>query len=40
VQNPGNYSVTLDANDLSSGVYIYTLKSAGSIMSHKMILMK
>ncbi|MBN1482460.1 T9SS type A sorting domain-containing protein [candidate division KSB1 bacterium] len=40
VQNPGNYSVTFDANDLSSGVYIYTLKSAGSIMSHKMILMK
>jgi len=40
VQNPGNYSVTLDAKDLSSGVYTYTLKSAGSIMSHKMILMK
>ncbi|RPH98796.1 MAG: T9SS C-terminal target domain-containing protein [Calditrichaeota bacterium] len=40
MQNPGDYSVTLDADALSSGVYIYTLTSAGSTMSHKMVLMK
>ncbi len=40
VQNPGVYTVTFDAKDLSSGVYIYTLKSAQTVMSHKMVLMK
>ena len=40
VQSAGNYQITFDARDLSSGVYIYTLKSAESIMSNKMILLK
>jgi len=40
VQSAGNYQVTFDARDLSSGVYIYTLKSAESMMSNKMILLK
>ncbi|OQX84378.1 hypothetical protein B6D60_09490, partial [candidate division KSB1 bacterium 4484_87] len=40
VQPAGNYQVAFDARDLSSGVYIYTLKSAESTMSNKMILMK
>jgi hypothetical protein len=40
VQNPGVYNVTFDAQDLSSGVYIYTLKSANAVMSNKMVLMK
>jgi hypothetical protein len=40
VKNAGVYNVTFDAEELSSGVYIYTLKSAESVMSNKMILMK
>jgi hypothetical protein len=40
VQNPGVYNVTFDAQNLSSGVYIYTLKTTDSVKSNKMILMK
>jgi hypothetical protein len=40
VQNPGVYNVTFDAQDLSSGIYIYTLKSANAVISNKMVLMK
>ena len=40
VQTAGNYQVTFDARDLSSGVYIYTLKSSESVLTNKMILMK
>ncbi len=40
VQTPGAYNVTFDAEELSSGVYIYTLKSANAVMSNKMVLMK
>jgi hypothetical protein len=36
----GTYQVHFDAQDLPSGVYIYTLKSAHSVQSHKMVLMK
>ena len=36
----GKYSVNFDASDLSSGIYIYMLRSAGKMMSRKMILMK
>jgi hypothetical protein len=40
VKNAGNYQVTFDSQDLSSGVYIYTLKSAQSVLSNKMILIR
>jgi hypothetical protein len=40
VQNPGVYNITFDAQNLSSGVYIYTLKTATAVMSNKMVLMK
>jgi len=39
-KNTGNYQVTFDAKDLPSGVYIYTLKSAQSVMSNKMVFMR
>ncbi len=39
-QYPGTYSVTFDAHEQTSGVYIYTLKSASSITSRKMVVMK
>jgi len=40
VKNAGNYQVIFDSKDLPSGVYVYTLKSAQSIMSNKMILIR
>ncbi len=40
VKNAGNYKVTFDSRNLPSGVYIYTLKSARSVKSNKMILMR
>jgi hypothetical protein len=40
VKNAGNFQVTFDAKDLPSGVYVYTLKSAQSVMSNKMILIR
>ncbi len=40
VKNPGVYNVSFDAHHLPSGVYIYTLKSADAVMSHKMVLMR
>jgi hypothetical protein len=40
VQNAGVYSVTFDASHLSSGIYIYTLKTTSKIISKKMVLMK
>jgi hypothetical protein len=39
-KEPGVHHVTFDASDLSSGVYIYSLKSSESVISKKMILMK
>ena len=40
VQTAGDYRITLDGQQLPSGVYIYTLKSAQSVLSNKMILMR
>ncbi|MCB0284283.1 MAG: cellulase family glycosylhydrolase [Calditrichaeota bacterium] len=39
-QAPGNYSVTFNATDLSSGVYYYTLTAGSFKQSHKMLLMR
>lgn len=39
-QAPGNYQVTLDAAHLASGVYIYSLKTAGAIIRKRMLLIK
>jgi Secretion system C-terminal sorting domain len=36
----GDYTVNFNASNLSSGVYIYQLKTGSSIISRKMILMK
>jgi len=39
-QNPGNYKVTFDASNLSSGVYYYQLKRGSLVKTKKMIIMK
>ena len=39
-QNSGRYNVTFDANDLSSGIYIYVLKAGSYLTSKKLILLK
>ncbi len=39
-QTPGNYEVTFNANNLSSGVYFYKLVAGNFIQTRKMILMK
>lgn len=39
-QTAGNHTVEFDASDLSSGVYMYRLKSAGSMLTRKMTLIK
>ncbi|MFH0735356.1 MAG: phosphodiester glycosidase family protein [bacterium] len=39
-QNPGNYSVNFDAQNLSSGVYFYTLKTNNFTQTKKMILVR
>jgi len=36
----GNYSVEFDASQLSSGVYIYQLKSGNTLLTKKMIVVK
>lgn len=38
--SPGSYEVTFDADQLSSGVYFYTLSSGGFVETKKMILLK
>ncbi|RPH93518.1 MAG: T9SS C-terminal target domain-containing protein [Calditrichaeota bacterium] len=40
VQNAGNYQVIFDAKDLPTGIYLYTLRSAQSVLSQKMVLMR
>ncbi|MEG8946109.1 Ig-like domain-containing protein [Rosettibacter firmus] len=40
IQNPGNYRVTFNASNLSSGVYYYRLKANNYSESKKMILLK
>ena len=40
VQQPSNYQVTFEANDLASGVYMYRLQAANTTITKKMILLK
>ena len=39
-KDPGNYDVSFDASSLSSGVYLYTIKSGSFVQTRKMLLMK
>ncbi|MDX1702266.1 MAG: M1 family aminopeptidase, partial [Melioribacteraceae bacterium] len=39
-QKPGNYQVTFDASNLTSGVYYYQLKVADFVQTNKMLLLK
>ncbi len=39
-QNAGTYSINFDASNLSSGTYIYTIKSGSFFKSNKMMLVK
>ena len=39
-QSAGNYSVTLDAGSLSSGVYYYRLQAADGVTTKKMVLVR
>ena len=39
-QNAGQYTVTFDASNLASGVYVYRLQSGGQIITRKMLLIK
>lgn len=38
--SPGNYEVTFDGSELTSGVYFYVLESGGNRLSRKMLLLK
>ena len=40
IQPPGNYEVTFDANNLSSSVYYYQIKSGNFVKTRKMILLR
>jgi hypothetical protein len=40
VKEAGRYEVTFNASSLSSGVYVYRLKTADKIISKKMILLR
>lgn len=40
IMKPGNYEVTFDASDLSSGVYFYKLQSEGFLETKRMLLLK
>ena len=37
---PGYYSITFEANSLSSGVYIYQLQMGNKIITKRMLLLK
>ncbi|MCH7772138.1 MAG: VCBS repeat-containing protein [Bacteroidetes bacterium] len=39
-QNTGKYSVTVDASNLTSGIYIYKLTAGAFVQSRKMILLR
>jgi hypothetical protein len=39
-QSPGNYSITFEADNLSSGVYYYSLKVGNYIETKKMVLIR
>jgi hypothetical protein len=40
VQNMGQYHVRFDASDLSSGIYVYRLKTENQIITKRMVLMQ
>ncbi len=40
VQNAGTYQLNFDASKLSSGTYIYQIKSGSFVQSKKMLLIK
>jgi len=40
IKKPGNYSVTFNATNLSSGIYFYKLSSGNFIQTKRMILLK
>jgi hypothetical protein len=40
VQGPGNYTVSLDASGLGSGIYFYRLDTATGSITRKMVLTK
>lgn len=40
IKEQGNYSVSFDASNLSSGIYFYTLKANGNSLTKKMLLAK
>lgn len=40
VKNAGNYEVNFEANNLSSGIYFYTIKASNFIKTKKMILLR
>ncbi|NIW68062.1 hypothetical protein GWN15_03880, partial [candidate division KSB1 bacterium] len=40
VRAAGNYTVTWDASDLASGVYVYRLESGATVLTNKMTLLK
>lgn len=40
VHSPGNYEITFDANELSSGVYIYRLRAGQFEQTRKMVILK
>ena len=39
-QSPGNYYVKFDGSELSSGIYFYSLKVEGNMVTKKMLLLK
>ena len=40
VKTPGSYSVSFDASNLSSGVYIYKIQAGDFVDAKKMMLVK
>ena len=40
LQSAGEYTISFDASNLSSGIYIYSLKTGSSIVSKRMVLVK
>ena len=40
VKAPGIHSVLFDASSLSAGTYFYALKTAGKLLTKKMVLLK